>query len=52
MPSRKEVCQHISLILDKLKESILAQDDATTTVKMQHFKNVEVLPKNGAKKNV
>ena len=28
----------------------MAQDDATTTVKMQHFENVEVLPKNGAKK--
>ena len=28
----------------------MAQDDATTTVKMEYFENVEVLPKNGAKK--
>ena len=28
----------------------MAQDDEATTVEMQHFENVEVLPKNGAKK--
>ena len=37
-PSQKEVCQHILSKWQQLKESILAQNDATTTVKVQHFK--------------